>query len=209
MLTSDRMSEINRKEMLAGLFLSKFNTRESQAGLKRLGYSKFKEAYEGLAALVGGNPLSVRNYRDEFDPAFDNGRVGYHMREMHPTRREMLKAYGWMGMEEMAALLEDQFLGTEKFAKALEATLTTSSIGSEVAKSAEKTIVEDKAHFISGNIDPTSAEGKERIAQTKRCITQTQFGNGFCPFTGENVVLLGFLCQKSCALAISLDGRKI
>ena len=64
---SDRMTDANRKEMLAGLFLSKFNTRESKAGLKRLGYAKFKDAYEGLAYLVGGNPLSVRNYRDEFD----------------------------------------------------------------------------------------------------------------------------------------------
>jgi len=95
----DKMTDANRKEMLAGLFLSKFNTRESKAGLMRLGYAKFKDAYEGLAALVGGNPLSVRNYRDEFDPAFENGRTGYNMRLMHPTRREMLDAYGWIGME--------------------------------------------------------------------------------------------------------------
>ena len=35
----DKMTDANRKEMLAGLFLSKFNTRESKAGLKRLGYA--------------------------------------------------------------------------------------------------------------------------------------------------------------------------
>lgn len=171
----DKMTEANRKEMLAGLFLSKFNTRESKAGLKRLGYAKFKDAYEGLAALVGGNPLSVRNYRDEFDPAFENGRTGYNMRPMHPTRREMLDAYGWMGMEEMAELLEEQFLGAEKFADDLDAAMESSSTGAEVAEKAGRVTVEDKTHFISGDIDPSSAEGKERFAQTKVRVTQSRF----------------------------------
>ena len=38
----DKMSETNRKEMLAGLFLSKFNTRDSKAGLERLGYTTLR-----------------------------------------------------------------------------------------------------------------------------------------------------------------------
>ena len=69
-----KMTDANQKEMLAGLFLSKFDTKESKAGLERLGYDTFQDAYKGLAELVGGNPLSVRNYRDEFNPAFPNGR---------------------------------------------------------------------------------------------------------------------------------------
>ena len=76
-----KMTDANQKEMLAGLFLSKFNTKESKAGLERLGYDTFQDAYKGLAELVGGNPLSVRNYRDEFDPVFPNGRTGYNMRK--------------------------------------------------------------------------------------------------------------------------------
>ena len=43
------MTDTNRKEMLAGLFLSKF----SAEGLKRLGYKSFKDAYDGLSNLVG------------------------------------------------------------------------------------------------------------------------------------------------------------
>lgn len=50
------MTDANKKEMLAGLFLSKF----SKDGLRRLGYASFKDAYKGLSNLVGGNPLSVR-----------------------------------------------------------------------------------------------------------------------------------------------------
>ena len=99
-----KMTDANQKEMLAGLFLSKFNTKESKAGLERLGYDTFQDAYKGLAELVGGNPLSVRNYRDEFDPAFPNGRTGYNMRKMHPTRRAMLDAYGSMDLETRSKL---------------------------------------------------------------------------------------------------------
>jgi hypothetical protein len=175
MAISNKMTDANRKEMLAGLFLSKFNKHGDNLGLRRLGYAKFKDAYEGLAALVGGNPLSVRNYRDEFDPAFENGRTGYNMRPMHPTRREMLDAYGWMGLEEMAELLEEQFLGTERFVHELDDALASSTTGAEVAEKASRVEIRDKKHFISGKFDPTSSEGKERIAQTKVRVTQSRF----------------------------------
>ena len=171
----DKMSETNRKEMLAGLFLSKFNTKESRAGLDRLGYATFQDAYNGLANLVGGNPLSLRNYRDEFDPVFPNGRTGYNMRKMHPSRQEMLDKYGWMDLEEMAGLLEEQFLGAEKFSKELDEAFESSKTGDEVAAKADAVKVSDNTHFISGEINPDSAEGKERIAQTKVRVTQSRF----------------------------------
>ena len=170
-----KMTDANQKEMLAGLFLSKFNTKESKAGLERLGYDTFQDAYKRLAELVGGNPLSVRNYRDEFDPVFPNGRTGYNMRKMHPTRRAMLDAYGSMDLETMAELLEEQFLGTEKFVSALDDALNTSSTGEEVAKKADKVCVSDPAHFISGNINPESSAGRERVVQTKVRVTQSRF----------------------------------
>lgn len=163
-----KMTDANQKEMLAGLFLSKFNTKESKAGLERLGYDTFQDAYKGLAELVGGNPLSVRNYRDEFDPVFPNGRTGYYMRKMHPTRRAMLDAYGSMDLETMAELLEEQFLGTEKFVNALDDALNTSSTGEEVARKADNVGVSDPAHFISGSINPESSAGRERVVQTKK-----------------------------------------
>lgn len=187
----DRMSDATRKEMLAGLFLSKFNTHESKAGLQRLGYARFKDAYEGLAALVGGNPRSVHNYRDEFDAVFENGRTGYSMRPMYPTRKEMLAVYGGMELEEMAELLEEQFLGTEKFAHDLDAAMESSSSGVEVAEKAVEVAITDVKHFLSGNIDPTSDEGIERIAKTRVRVTQARFRkwvlsiyDGACCVTG-------------------------
>lgn len=186
-----KMTDANQKEMLAGLFLSKFNTKESKAGLERLGYHTFQDAYHGLAELVGGNPLSVRNYRDEFDPVFPNGRTGYNMRKMHPTRQAMLDAYGSMDLETMAELLEEQFLGTEKFVSALDDALNTSSSGEEVAKKADKVGVSDPAHFISGNINPESSAGRERVVQTKVRVTQSRFRKWILSIYGGKCCVTG------------------
>lgn len=192
MLTAlGKMTDANQKEMLAGLFLSKFNTKESKAGLERLGYDTFQDAYKGLAELVGGNPLSVRNYRDEFDPAFPNGRTGYNMRKMHPTRQAMLDAYGSMDLETMAELLEEQFLGTEKFVNALDDALNTSSTGEEVAKKADNVGVSDPAHFISGSINPESAAGRERVVQTKVRVTQSRFRKWILSIYGGKCCVTG------------------
>lgn len=192
MLTAlGKMTEVNQKEMLAGLFLSKFNTKESKAGLERLGYDTFQDAYHGLAELVGGNPLSVRNYRDEFDPVFPNGRVGYNMRKMHPTRQAMLDAYGLMDLETMAELLEEQFLGTEKFVNALDDALKTSSSGEEVARKVEEVGVSDLSHFISGGINPESVEGREIVAQTKIRVTQSRFRKWILSIYGEKCCVTG------------------
>ena len=189
--TIGKMTAANQKEMLAGLFLSKFNTKESKAGLRRLGYATFQDAYKGLAELVGGNPLSVRNYRDEFDPVFPNGRTGYNMRKMHPTRQAMLDEYGSMDLESMAQLLEEQFTGVEKFGGDLDRALESSSTGEEVSAKAGQVGVDDSLHFISGAIDPTSAEGKERIAQTKIRVSQSRFRKWILSIYGGKCCITG------------------
>ena len=99
------MAARNKKMMLAGLFLSKFN----EAGYTALGYKSFSEAYHGLAAVVGGPWRSVKQYRDEFDPVFDNGRKGWHKRKMHPSRKSFLEEYGEMELDEFAQLVQTQF----------------------------------------------------------------------------------------------------
>ena len=99
------MAAKNKKMMLAGLFLSKFNEK----GFSALGYKNFSEAYSGLAAVVGGPWRSVKQYRDEFDPAFDNGRKGWHKRKMHPSRKVFLDEYGGMELDEFAQLVQTQF----------------------------------------------------------------------------------------------------
>lgn len=185
------IEEKNKKQMLAGLFLSKFNPKGSTAGLKRLGYPTFEAAYKGLAALVGGKPHTVRGYRDEFDPFFQNGRKGYNKREVYKARQEMYDKYGWMDMEEMAVLLEEQFLGVERFGAELDKAFETSSSGEEVSTKAEQVDVGDVAHFISGEIDVNSAEGKERIVQTKVRVTQSRFRKWILSIYGGKCCVTG------------------
>ena len=66
------------KGILSGLFLSKFD----KEGLKNLGFSSFKEAFNIIGISLGISPNSIKNYRDEFAPKFSNSRQGWHMREM-------------------------------------------------------------------------------------------------------------------------------
>ena len=181
------MTEINQKEMLAGLFLSKFD----QEGLRRLGYPTFTAAYEDLAGLIGGNPRSVKAYRDEFDPVFPNPRRGWADRGMHPSRKAMLDEFGSMDIESMAELLEEQFRGTAQYLGSLDDALRSSSSGAEVASKAEAVPIEDTSHFAANVTDPTSFEGRERIAQTKVRVSQERFRkwilalyNGTCCITG-------------------------
>jgi hypothetical protein len=56
--------------MLAGLFLSKF----SKEGLRNLGFETYSEAYNAMGYALGGKPASIKNYMQEFDPLFPNGR---------------------------------------------------------------------------------------------------------------------------------------
>ncbi len=68
------------KAILAGLYLSKFDA----AALKSLGFESFTEAFNVIGYALGVPPGSIKNYRDEFDPLFDNARKGWHRR----ARRE-------------------------------------------------------------------------------------------------------------------------
>ena len=102
------MSEMtvrNKKMMLAGLFLAKFD----KVGYEALGYKTWKEAFESLAAVVGGPATSIKNYRDEFDPVFDNPRKGWRNRAMHPTRKMFLDEFGRLGIDEFLGLVQTQF----------------------------------------------------------------------------------------------------
>lgn len=184
------MTEANKKEMLAGLFLSKF----SEEGLRRLGYKTYRDAYRGLSRLVGGKPLAVRGYRDEFDPVFPNGRVGHSKRTMRPSRKAILKQFGGLNIDEMAQVLEEQFLGAQQYISELDKVLRDSEDGKEVAAKVKELKVTDDGRFFAGDIDPESAEGKERFAQTKVRITQRQFRkwilsiySGKCCVTGLSV----------------------
>lgn len=77
------------KAMFIGLYLSKFD----KEALFTLGFKTFSESYNVLGLAIGVKPLSIRGYRDEFDPVFPNKRQGWHRRAMHQSRLDMLEKY--------------------------------------------------------------------------------------------------------------------
>jgi hypothetical protein len=94
------------RQMLAGLFLSKF----SKQGLNQLGFKSFTEAYNAIGYALDGKPNSIKNYMQEFDPLFPNGRKGWHGREVRQDRKEFFERFGPLSLEELTGLLSPLLL---------------------------------------------------------------------------------------------------
>lgn len=116
------------KAIICGLFLSKFDT----LGLKKLGFSTFKEAFNVLGLAISSKPASIKNYRDELDPLFPNTRAGWHKRKMREHCEKIYETYAKYDLDEMAALVskisdcqlslelsEDTSVDSDSFAKRL------------------------------------------------------------------------------------------
>jgi hypothetical protein len=101
MLLDPQRIPIRERLILTGLFLSKYDA----AGVRKLGFKSFLEAFNVIGYAMGEKPASIKNYRDEFDPLFPNKRRGWHKR---PTRQYCLKVfdeYKTLDMETFAALV--------------------------------------------------------------------------------------------------------
>jgi len=96
------MKQELQKAMLIGMYLSKFDKQ----GLLILGFKSFTEAYNILGLSLDVKPLSIRNYRDEFDPVFPNKRKGWHKRPMHQNRKDMLLKYNNLDILEFTKLIK-------------------------------------------------------------------------------------------------------
>ena len=89
--------------MLVGMYLSKYDKR----ALDILGFESFVEAYNTIGLAINAKPLSIRNYRDEFDPVFPNERKGWYKRPMFRTRKEMLEKYKDLTLEAFTDLVKN------------------------------------------------------------------------------------------------------
>ena len=101
------MTIVNKKLMLAGMFLSKFNRQ----GLEALGYKSLQEAFNSFALAVGGKATSVKLYMQEFDPYFPNSRKGWCNRPIRQTRKDLLNEFGGLKLDEFLELVRTQFAG--------------------------------------------------------------------------------------------------
>lgn len=95
------------KQVLAGLFLSKFD----QTALTSLGFDNFTEAFNALGYGLGGRPASIKNYRDEFDPIFPNARIGWRNRKRRDYCMKIEEQYRDLSLDDFAKLVAS-FVGT-------------------------------------------------------------------------------------------------
>ena len=131
------MSEMtieNKKLMLAGMFLSKFNRQ----GLEALGYKSLQEAYNSFAFAVGGKPSSVKLYMQEFDPYFPNSRKGWGNRPIRPTRQGLIDEFGGLGLEEFSELVRSQFAGAADIDLAVGRVAVAAGVKSDSASTFEQ-----------------------------------------------------------------------
>lgn len=99
------------KLILTGLYLSKYDS----AGLKKLGFDGFVEAFNVIGYALGQRPASIKNYRDEFDPLFPNKRRGWHKRATRDYCLKVFKDYQDLDLETFAGLIKS-FAGYDESA---------------------------------------------------------------------------------------------
>ncbi len=102
MLLNSQQIARGEKAILAGLYLSKFDS----SGLASLGFDSFTEAFNVLGYAVGVPPGSIKNYRDEFDPLFENPRQGWHKRQRRENCLKVLREYERLDFEIFTGLVK-------------------------------------------------------------------------------------------------------
>lgn len=94
------------KLILCGLFLAKFDT----LGLKTLGFSSFIEAFNVLGYALEAKAMNIKNYRDEFDPYFDNARKGWQGRAMREYCKVVFDEFKDLNLSDFADLISSFFI---------------------------------------------------------------------------------------------------
>lgn len=112
------MPSTRKIAILMGLYLSKFDEK----GVKALGFKGSVEAFNTLGYAIGTKPASIKNYRDEFDPYFNNPRQGWHNRPLREYCKLILEEYQTIDFEEFTELIKGNLIENytvEKFVDSL------------------------------------------------------------------------------------------
>jgi len=90
------------KAILIGLYLSKFDEK----GLTALGFDGFIQSFNTLGYSIGVKPASIKNYRDEFDPYFQNQRKGWHGRALRDYCKIYMDNFSALGLYSFTDLIK-------------------------------------------------------------------------------------------------------
>lgn len=99
------MELFNYDKKQAGLIVSYYLSRCDVHALKSLGYNSFTEAFNTIGDILNENPNNIKNMRDEFDPYFDNNRVGWYQRPLRASRQKVYEEFALYSDEEVRQLV--------------------------------------------------------------------------------------------------------
>jgi len=102
MVLNPQQIPTREKLILTGLYLSKYDL----AGVRKLGFEGFAEAFNVIGYALGEKPASIKNYRDEFDPLFPNKRKGWHKRPIRQYCLKVFEEYKGLDLQTFTALVK-------------------------------------------------------------------------------------------------------
>ena len=91
-----------RDSLTVAYYLSRFN----KEALASLGYQTFSEAFNDLGKILGQKPSTIKNMRDEFDPYFENGRVGWYQKGLSASRRKVFDEFQNKSDREIGSIVD-------------------------------------------------------------------------------------------------------
>ena len=97
------MERDNSLALIVAYYLSRFD----RIAYRYLGFDTLAGGHEAVGLRLGVNPNTVKNMRDEFDSIHDNPRVGWHQREILPSRRRVVDAFEDLEEFEVRAIVEE------------------------------------------------------------------------------------------------------
>lgn len=91
------MKENHSLALIVAYYLSKFD----KIAYLQLGFPTSTATHAEVGRLLGVNPNSVKNMRDEFDPLHDNDRAGWYQRPLRPSRAKVIESFQDLSEEEL------------------------------------------------------------------------------------------------------------
>jgi len=95
------------------LYVSYYLSRFNNEALTNLNYKTWSSAFEDISKKLNVKKLSVRNWRDEFDPLFQH-RKGWYQRPMSPSRVKIVQALEELDEMQVRGIVIDILTGKIK-----------------------------------------------------------------------------------------------
>lgn len=106
------------------LYVAYYLSRFDKIAYQNMGYGKQQPTHKRIGELLGVNPYTIQNWRDQFDPIHGN-RKGWHQREMTQSRLNVVRALADLNESEVKSIVDEILSGKIEDEPALKSQLTS------------------------------------------------------------------------------------